>query len=170
MSEVPPLIISYLEMHSPDQVVPKPWPDGTSIEVKEVTTPQWRFNRFLYLAVGEQWNWRDKVDQLDSEWASYVKNPGLRTFVALDQGSLVGYCELSSADREIEIAYFGLLPEFVGRGFGGPFLSEILRIAWAAQPEPERVWLHTCTDDHPAALHNYLSRGMRVYRRQELER
>ncbi|MDA0813366.1 MAG: GNAT family N-acetyltransferase, partial [Verrucomicrobia bacterium] len=164
MSEVPPVTVSYLEMFSSCQLVPKPWPDGMSIVVREVTTPQWRFNRFLYLTVGEQWNWRDKAELPDSYWAAYVRNPNVRTLVAYDEGSLVGYCELLSESGETEIAYFGLLPEFMGRGLGGPFLTEVLRIAWDAQPTPFRVWLHTCTDDHPAALHNYLARGMRQYR------
>ena len=75
----------------------------------------------------------------------------------------MGYAELLSDSGETEVAYFGLLPELMGRGLGGPFLTEILQIAWDARPTPRRVWLHTCTEDHPAALHNYLARGMRQY-------
>jgi GNAT superfamily N-acetyltransferase len=64
----------------------------------------------------------------------------------------------------VEIAYFGLLPEFMGRGWGKYLLSEAARQAWRAGAT--RVWLHTCTLDHPAALPNYLRRGFRPVREE----
>ncbi len=62
--------------------------------------------------------------------------------------------------------YFGLLPEFIGRGLGGPLLTAAVRRAWEI-PGARRVWLHTCTEDHPQALANYLSRGFSVFRVEE---
>jgi ribosomal protein S18 acetylase RimI-like enzyme len=76
-----------------------------------------------------------------------------------------GYFELREHDdRSIEIAYFGLLPEFVGRGWGGHLLTRAVETAW--EMKPDRVWLHTCTLDHPAALPNYRQRGFRVVREE----
>jgi GNAT superfamily N-acetyltransferase len=62
----------------------------------------------------------------------------------------------------VEIAYFGLLPAFIGRGLGGALLTNAIEEAW--QMSPERVWVHTCTLDHPSALANYQARGMEVYK------
>jgi len=61
----------------------------------------------------------------------------------------------------VEIAYFGLVPQFIGRGLGGPLLTRTLEEAWKLGPN--RVWVHTCTLDHVAALANYKARGMVVY-------
>jgi GNAT superfamily N-acetyltransferase len=74
-----------------------------------------------------------------------------------------GYFELRrDSDNAIEIAYFGLLPEFVGRGLGKALLSAAATEAWRAGAS--RVWLHTSSLDHPAALPNYLARGFKVFR------
>jgi GNAT superfamily N-acetyltransferase len=67
-------------------------------------------------------------------------------------------------DGSVEIACFGLLPEYIGRGWGKYLLSEAVREAW--RERPTRVWLHTCTLDHPAALPNYLERGFRAVREE----
>jgi GNAT superfamily N-acetyltransferase len=61
----------------------------------------------------------------------------------------------------VQLAYFGLLPEFLGRRLGGWFLSESIARAW--EWNARRVWVHTCSLDHPAALANYEARGMTVY-------
>ena len=64
-------------------------------------------------------------------------------------------------DGGIEIAIFGLAPQFIGRGLGGALLTHALEEAWGSRPQ--RVWLHTCTLDHPAALPNYLARGLTIF-------
>lgn len=89
----------------------------------------------------------------------------MRTFVATRRGATAGYYELRRDDAQaVEVAHFGLAPDFIGRGFGGALLTDALRRAWAW--DARRVWLHTCTLDHPAALQNYLARGMQVYDRK----
>ena len=76
-----------------------------------------------------------------------------------------GYFELHApGDGAVEIAYFGLLPEFFGRGWGGHLLTRAVDTAWSLGAA--RVWLHTCTLDHPAALPNYLRRGFRPVREE----
>ncbi len=65
---------------------------------------------------------------------------------------------------EVEIAYFGLLPEFIGRGLGGDLLTSAIENAWAWSPAPFRVWVHTCNRDHPGALANYQARGFKIYK------
>jgi GNAT superfamily N-acetyltransferase len=153
---------TYLEMLSSEALKPKESGDE-NFWVREAVVPQWEFNRFLYQWVGRQWRWTDKLDWDESRWRQYAEDPRLRTFAAFFQGSPAGYYELhQSAEEGTEIAYFGLGPAFCGRGLGGVLLTSALREAW--KKEPRRIWVHTCTDDHPSALANYLARGMTIYR------
>jgi GNAT superfamily N-acetyltransferase len=74
-----------------------------------------------------------------------------------------GYFELQRhGDGSVEIAYFGLIVRFAGRGIGGAMLALAAREAWAFGAN--RVWLHTCTLDSPAALPNYKARGFTPYK------
>ena len=156
------LKVFYLEMHSADDLRPKHCADER-FWIRECTVPQWRFNRFLYLAVGETWAWNDKKEWSAEQWREYVESERLRTFAAYYDGSPAGYYELHRGDAaEIEISYFGLLPAFVGRGLGGALLTSAIEEAWRMQPN--RVWVHTCSLDHSSALHNYQARGMKIYR------
>jgi len=66
--------------------------------------------------------------------------------------------------EDVEIAYFGLLPEYIGRGLGGALLASAIENAWAWSPTPSRVWVHTCNRDHPNALANYQARGFKIYK------
>jgi RimJ/RimL family protein N-acetyltransferase len=154
----------YLEMKARDEFRPKPTKDPR-FRVLEASVKQWEFNRFLYSFIGAPWKWRDKLSWEDSKWKGYVDSTALRTFVAYYDGSLAGYFELSFCDNEVEIAYFGLSTYFIGKGFGGALLTSAIEKAW--NYEPKRVWVHTCTLDHPSALENYLARGMRIYKKEE---
>jgi GNAT superfamily N-acetyltransferase len=161
-----PLITTYLEMRSRDQLRPKR--SDARFRVREKTNRDWRFNRDLYFRVGEQWDWTDKRPWADDQWKEYATAPELRTFAGYYDSALAGYYELRR-DREggIEIAYFGLLPEWIGRGLGGALLTSAIEGAWRMEPNPLRVWVHTCNRDHPQALANYQARGMIVYKVEE---
>ena len=161
-----PTIVTYLEMRSPDALRPKE-SDDPRFRVMEATVPQWRFNRFLYLAVGADWNWTEMRDWSDERWRAYVEDERVRTWCAWWDGSPAGYFELRRDDEGgVEIVHFGLLPAFVGRGLGGPFLTFAVRTAWSLGVS--RVWLHTCDRDHPSALKNYEARGF-VRHREEIQ-
>jgi GNAT superfamily N-acetyltransferase len=159
----PPVITTYLEMRSPAQLRRKT-AGGLNLEVTERRDGDWRFNRDMYWQVGEKWSWTDKRVWSDAEWQTYALSPELRTFVAYNDGELVGYYELRDDKQHgVEIAYFGLLQQFIGRGLGGLLLSDAIEKAWTLFPGINRVWVHTCTLDHPGALANYKARGMTVY-------
>ena len=161
-----PLITTYLEMWSQDQLRPKH--ADARFRVREKKNRDWRFNRDLYLRVGEQWDWSDKRSWTDEQWKEYATAPELRTFAGYHDGLLAGYYELRrDTDGGVEIAYFGLLSEFIGRGLGGVLLTSAIEQAWRMQPNPSRVWVHTCNRDHPEALANYQARGMIVYKVEE---
>jgi len=161
---VDPLVTTYLEMRSPEQLRPKRCLDPR-FQIRELTERDWRFSRDMYFRVGEPWNWVDKRGWTDEQWQEYAATPGLRTFAAYKDGELAGYYELrrdSEPDGRtdnVEIAYFGLLPEFIGRGLGGALLTSAIEQAWQMLPAPSRVWVHTCNRDHPQALANYQARG-----------
>ena len=161
------LVTTYLEMQSPEQLRPQRYADP-QFQIREKRPPDWQFNRDLYLAVGEKWLWIDKRSWSDEQWQAYALAPELRTFLAWHGETLAGYYELRRDDEDgVEIAYFGLLPEFIGRGFGGALLTSAIEQAWWSSPSVSRVWVNTCTRDHPRALANYQARGMIAYRVEE---
>ena len=163
-----PLITTYLEMLSRDQLRPKR--ADARFQIREKTNQDWRFNRDLYLRVGEQWDWIDKRTWTDDQWKEYATAPELRTFAGYYDNALAGYYELRWDKKSgIEIAYFGLLPEWIGRGLGGALLTNAIEEAWSGDGGivPARVWVHTCNRDHPQALANYQARGMVVYKVEE---
>ena len=163
------IVTTYLEMLSPHQLRPKWCVDGRFV-IREKIERDWRFNRDLYLAVGEVWSWNDKRVWTDEQWKEYGLAPELRTFAAYYEHSLAGYYELRRDDGGcIEIAYFGLLPEFIGRGLGGALLTSAIEQAWRTSLSVNRVWVHTCNLDHPAALSNYQARGMVIYKQETTE-
>lgn len=154
---------TYLEMSDRAKLRPRVSTDDR-FRVLEATVRQWRLNRFLYELVGEPWAWQDKLAWSDARWEAYVECERLRTFVACYDGSLAGYFELLMQERDVEIGYFGLTVEFIGKGFGGPLLSRAIEESWSMGAR--RVWVHTCSLDHPSALANYRARGMVVYKQE----
>ncbi|MGH7982550.1 MAG: GNAT family N-acetyltransferase [Candidatus Udaeobacter sp.] len=170
----PPLVTTYLEMRSPEQLRPKRvTSDKWRVTSFEKTDASWRFNRDMYFRVGEQWQWTDKLQWTDEQWKEYAAAPVLRTFAAYYNDALSGYYELRRSEQDdVEIAYFGLLPEFIGRSLGGALLTSAIEEAWSRRGgiAPTRVWVHTCNRDHPQALANYQARGMIVYKIEESRR
>ena len=136
--------------------------DSRDMQIGECRIDQFEYNRFLYTQVGAGWEWLDKLNWNDDQWRDYVEDENLRTFVGYVGASPAGYFELQrQANSQIEIAYFGLLPAFIGKGYGGYLLSQAIKTAWASGAA--RVWVHTCSLDHPSARANYEARGMKLF-------
>lgn len=151
---------TYLEMRSPAElkggsVVP---PADSRLEpVAWVPASLWRY---LYREVGGPYQWLDRREWTDAQIREYLTQP-ITLWLLSSGGAPAGYFELKrNEDHSIEVAYFGLLPDFVGKGLGKYLLVRAIEEAWVLKPS--RVWLHTCTLDHPAALPNYLERGFGV--------
>jgi GNAT superfamily N-acetyltransferase len=158
---------TYLEMRDPSALRPARVPHGnptTRLEARGAPS----LYRALYLGVGGDYRWTDRAGWSDEQIEAHLATPGLELWTLRVDDDIGGFFELEPrADRSVQIAYFGLLPAFVGRGLGGFLCTEAVRRAWALGPE--RVWLHTCTFDHPAALPNYLARGFSVTRVEDYE-
>jgi GNAT superfamily N-acetyltransferase len=126
-----------------------------------VDPPDPALNRRMYAEVGGPWQWVDRLPWDDARWRSAIEHPGVETWLVTERGETAGYAELERAGDELEIAYFGLLPGFEGRGLGGLLLTAVTRRAW--ELHPRRVWVHTCSLDSPAALAAYERRGFTIY-------
>ncbi|HKY92666.1 MAG TPA: GNAT family N-acetyltransferase [Nevskiaceae bacterium] len=155
------VVTTYLEMHAPDALRRSPVPDPAPLFLR-ATEPLPELNRFLYTAVGGQWYWRDRLKWPYEKWVKWLDRPELETWLLYAGGTPAGYVELEKQEGDdVEIAYFGLIPRFIGRGLGGHLLTLGIERAWAMGAK--RVWVHTCTLDGPAALANYQARGMTIY-------
>ena len=102
----------------------------------------------------------------DKQWIDYTTNENVKTYILKKNNDLVGYFELifHNQKKETEIAYFGLLKEFHNKKLGSYLLS--IAIKKSFHGKSERVWVHTCSLDHKNALNNYLSRGMKIFKRE----
>ena len=130
--------------------------------------PDFQLNKFFYKQVGKKHRWIDRLSWPDEKWINYISNKNLETYIICESEELVGFFELlhNPELQETEISYFGLLEEYIGKGIGGYALSEAIRKSF--EKKIRRVWLHTCTLDHPNALKNYIARGMTVFKKEKI--
>ena len=138
---------------------------GPVLEVRQSSIPCPDLNRFFYATVGKAWSWIDRLGWTDDQWMAYLDRPELTTWIGYLSGTPAGYFELEAqAGQSVEILYFGLLPQFIGAGIGGTFLNTTVETAWKLGGK--RVWLHTCSLDHPTALANYQARGFKIFKEE----
>ncbi|MEM7251243.1 MAG: GNAT family N-acetyltransferase [Pseudomonadota bacterium] len=153
--------ITYVEMHTAPAHAPRGGPDGAAI--RELQPPSVSFYRYLYNSVGRPWLWYERRLLEDDALAAIIKHPQVVIDVLFVHNNPAGFCEFDLRRwPELEIAYFGLMPDFIGQGLGPYFLDACIRAGWARGPR--RLWLHTCTLDHPKALRTYLNAGFAAYR------
>lgn len=155
-----------LEMLSPSELRPRR-ASAESLDwmIRRAELPSPELGRFLYTSVGGDWYWIDRLTWSYEQWRRWLDRPELGVWVGYAKGTPAGYFELErQPDENVEIAYFGLLPDFIGHGLGGDLLTAAIERAW--DMKPRRVWVHTCTLDHPGALKNYLARGFRLFREE----
>ena len=130
-------------------------------EVKRVEIACPEFNWFMHQAVGAEFRWGGRENWGRQEWTEYVDRPELETWIAYVAGTPAGYYELERQDDgSVRIECFGLRRQFFGQGLGGALLTNAAKRCW--EMGANRVWLNTCSHDHPHALHNYLARGFKL--------
>ena len=123
-----------------------------------------QLNKFFYKNVGKKHKWVDRLLWTEKQWIDYVSSSNVKTYVLKNKGDLVGFFELifHFKNKEIEIAYFGILEEYQNKKLGSFLLSQAIKKSF--KENVNRVWLHTCSLDHENALKNYLARGMKIFK------
>lgn len=152
------VIVSYLEITDPARIREPASPPAVEHEIKRVRDPQ--LNRRLYVEIGGDWAWTDRLRWDEARWARWAA--GVETWVVSVGAEPAGYGELRRDGDSVLLAIFGLLRQHHGRGLGGAFLTHLLRRGFELG---NRVWVSTNSRDGPHALANYEARGMTVFDR-----
>jgi len=156
---------NYLEINSLKDL------NETSFSSKEYSVQlvqpfDFQLNKFFYKNIGKEHQWVDRLTWTETQWTKYVSDKKVKTYVLKKNEDLAGYFELILHPVEVEIAYFGLLEEYRNQKLGSYLLSSAIKSSFLTNPK--RVWVHTCSLDHKNALHNYISRGMKIFKKETL--
>lgn len=167
-TELPPgwlaAAVTYLEMTAPAPPRPAPErPDLRFVRLRPDRDPAALADyRALYDAIGRDLLWFSRAGLSEASLASLLTRDGVEVWIARrDDGRAVGLVEFDGHD-DIEIVYFGLVPDAIGGGAGRWLMSHAINRAFARPIR--RLWLHTCHFDHPNALDFYRRSGFRPYR------
>jgi GNAT superfamily N-acetyltransferase len=156
---------TYLEMRDPSELNGAKL-DHPLIKIELQRDCSIELFRFLYVEVGQNYHWVDRLPWTDEQIVAHLNKPENSIWLMTYDGETAGYFELRKCeDGSVELAYFGLVPQFLGRGLGKHLLTCATEQAWASGAN--RVWLHTCTLDDPAALPNYLKRGFKPFKTEK---
>ncbi len=151
--------VTYLEMKESPGIILN---DPQGIVVLHAQPMTVSFYRYLYHTVGNDVGWADRKALNDHDLAAIIQDDLVDVFVLYVSGVPAGFVEFDRRESpDIEIKFFGLIPEFRGKGLGGYFLRWAILKAWTFGPR--RLWLHTNDRDHPRALKNYIKNGFTVY-------
>ena len=158
---------NYLEIFSLGELVVSKKPSNEFI-VELIDPANFQLNKFFYKNIGKKHHWIDRLVWTDKQWIDYTIDKKVRTYVLKKKEDLVGYYELIShtEQNETEIAYFGILEEYQNKKLGSFLLTSAIQNSFLLNSN--RVWVHTCSLDHKNALDNYLSRGMKVFKKETI--
>ena len=155
-------VVTHLEMTERPSPAADPFATWT---LRKVEAPALDWFRDLYRRVGEEWLWFSRMRMPDDDLAAIIQAPRVEVYALVHEGRDEGLLELDFRDAgQCEIVYFGVTGSLVGRGAARWLMNRALELAWSRPVE--RVWLHTCTFDHPAAIPFYQRAGFRPFRRQ----
>ncbi len=158
---------NYLEINSVEDLN-EPKLNNEEIFIDLLEPVDFQLNKFFYKNIGKDHNWVDRLIWTDKQWTNYVSDKKVKTYILKYKNDLAGYFELihNKEINEVEIAYLGLLKEYHNKKFGSYLLSSAIKNSFLEKPK--RVWVHTCSLDHKNALHNYLSRGMKIFKKETI--
>jgi GNAT superfamily N-acetyltransferase len=153
--------ITFLRQRTRPAYAPQPRPQG-KIAILRAERPPVHFYRYLYDLVGRNWHWTSRRKLADADLAALIRDPRLHLYVLYVDGVPAGMAEIDATPAPIvEIRFFGLAPDFIGRGLSRYFLANAVELAWSLGPDEVRI--ETCTLDHPAALALYQKFGFDVF-------
>ncbi len=159
------MTITYLQMRHPSKGTAAVAPPLARLRITRLHEPTVAEYRYLYNGVGSHWLWYERRHMDDDSLCAIIRHPQVEIYVLYIGDTGVGYFELDCRHTgEIELAYFGLMPKFIGQGLGHYLLDRALTIAWSKRPQ--RVWVHTCNFDHPKARALYERAGFAAYKQE----
>jgi GNAT superfamily N-acetyltransferase len=155
-------VVTHLEM---TERLPLPSDSPGAWTLRRVETPDLDWFRDLYRRIGEEWLWFSRMRMPNAELAAILHSPLVEIYALVHEGRDEGLLELDFREaRQCELAFFGVTAKLIGSGAGRWLMNRALELAWSRPVA--RVWVHTCTFDHPAALAFYQRSGFRPFRRQ----
>ena len=155
-------VVTHLEMTARPALRPDP-PGAWAL--RRVETPDLDWFRDLFRRVGEEWLWFSRLQMSDAELAAILHSPLVEVYALVQDGRDEGLLELDFREPgQCELAFFGVTSKLIGSGAGSWLMNRALELTWSR--DVARVWVHTCTLDHPAALAFYQRAGFRPFRRQ----
>ena len=162
--------VTYLEMTDRPTAPPPPRPVNLNMALFAAVEPPVDYFLHLYGSVGAPYEWTDWFDAPRAELQDFVHSPKVSLYSLLMDGWPGGFFMLDSRTEGIcDLAYFGLVPDVVGRGVGTWLLATAIETGWD-RPGTERMTVNTCTLDHPRALGLYQRMGFVPVRREEQRR
>ncbi|HMS25284.1 MAG TPA: GNAT family N-acetyltransferase [Acidimicrobiia bacterium] len=166
--------ITYLEMKSPDELVAGKQPPS-HVEIKRQYVDSLNRVRKTYEGIGKPLYWLARPEWPESEWRDLLGKENLYSLLIYVEGNIAGMIELKAeGEGSTELSVFGLLPIYIGKGYGGYALTLAIEKAWdIEQPDgssTRRVWVNTSTMDHRHAITNYKARGFVPYKTEDKQR
>ena len=161
------IVRNYLEIKSLDELLVEKKPSN-NCSLEKVSSNDFQLNKFFYKQIGKNHQWVDRLAWTNKNWIEYVSSPNVFTFILKKNGDIAGFFELiyHKDKSEMEIAYFGLLEDYMAKKLGSYMLTEAIKISFSYNVK--RVWVHTCSLDHKNALKNYLARGMKIFKSESI--
>ncbi len=161
-----PVTVTFLEMTEPHGLPPVPTPN-LKLALMRAVEPTVHFYRYLYDVVGRQWKWIDRKRISDDALSAIIHDDKVEFYVVYVEGVPAGYAEIDFREfpKVVDLAYFGLVADFIGRGLGPWLLTWTIAAMWRGGPA--RITVNTCTLDHPSALPLYQRMGFSPYDRRE---
>jgi GNAT superfamily N-acetyltransferase len=153
--------ITFLRQRTRPAYAPQPRPPG-KLAILRAEHPPTHFYRYLYDLIGRNWHWTSRRKLTDPDLAAIIKDPRVHLYVLHVDGVPAGMAEIDATTAPVvEIRFFGLAPDFIGRGLSRFFFANAVDLAWSLNPDEVRI--ETCTLDHPAALALYQKFGFDVF-------
>ena len=155
-----PVQVTFLEMHERPAAAPAPFFQTRFEQLpRPIAVSDYRS---YYYGVGKQWYWLDRMVMDDTALDQKINASNVEIFVFYVDDQPAGFAEFVLEKDYVEILYFGLLPAYVGKGYGNQFLQTVIQHAWSYQPQ--HIQLNTCSLDHPNAMNVYKKAGFKEVR------
>ena len=160
-----PMTVTFLQMDSKPSALPPPQPKGR-VAILKASDPPAHFYRYLYDHIGSEYFWVDRKRLTDPQLLQIIGHAQVEIYVLYAEGAPAGMAELDLRDASMaQLAYFGLMPEAIGKRLGYFFLYHACMNAWAKPIS--KLLVNTCTLDHPRALPLYQRLGFVPYARED---